>query len=72
MGCLRQIRVAKEYRAAPELLAALRAVEWVEEAPSGEMGFYCPSCRAEKREGHYDDCQLAQALARASGEEVEG
>lgn len=49
--------------AAPDLLAALEAVEWF-----GGLGDVCPKCRQRKPKGHADDCQLALALAKARSE----
>lgn len=67
--------------AAPNLLAALRAVEWagLEDDPDG--GYYgaCPSCGGgdpdnpatpEDHVGHTEDCELAAAIARATGDEM--
>jgi hypothetical protein len=52
-----------------ELLAALRAIEWIKDR-DGE--WFCPRCEADREYGHYGGCQLAQALARArSNEETE-
>lgn len=45
---------------APEMLAELRRLEWVD-PPEGS----CPRCFADKHEGHAPDCTLAAILARA-------
>jgi hypothetical protein len=55
---------------APDLLAALRAVEWGGSADC-EVGGYepaCPSCDAAKSSGeHHADCKLRAAIAKATG-----
>ena len=43
-----------------DLVAALEAVEWVDEA--GSMIQTCPWCRNGFIRGHADDCQRQQAL----------
>ncbi len=53
--------------AAPAMLAALEAVEWVYD--TGLVGYWCPDCENEKEKGHADDCQLAAALKLARGEQ---
>ena len=47
-----------------DLLAALKAVEWVCDAGL----WYCPCCKQQRTKGHKTDCQLAAALAKAKGE----
>lgn len=49
----------------PELLAALKAVEWAGDVciDSG----LCPSCANSPDEGHEYNCALAVAIAKAEG-----
>ena len=61
---------ARLIAAAPDLLEALRGVEWGCEVDAAEGGFIagCPSCGAERRTGeHHQDCQLNAALTKAEG-----
>ena len=53
------------WAAAPELYAALKAVEWIQEIPDIEPT--CPSCFNVKKSGHDKNCQLAAALRKAEG-----
>jgi len=62
------------HKAAPELLAALGAVEWVpfEDREWSVTDYHCPSCggtepgtASDDPGGHKPDCQLANALAKA-------
>jgi len=50
--------------AAPNLVRALLAVEWVEDDEGGE---YCPACEWERgtTEVHGSDCRLDAALRKA-------
>lgn len=50
-----------------DLLAALKAVEWVYFNASAAM--WCPSCLSPKCDGHFGACQLAAAIAKAEGRE---
>ena len=51
--------------AAPEMLDALKSVEW----GYGNFGSAeCPECRAQKADGHDDDCVLGAAIATAEGQ----
>lgn len=72
---------ARLMAAAPDLLEVLRSVEWsgLEDHPDG--GYYgaCPSCGGgdadnpatpEGYAGHAQDCELAAAIARATGDEM--
>lgn len=47
--------------AAPDLVRALLAVEWI----GPEAHRRCSSCGASDIRGHYDDCALAAALRKA-------
>ena len=47
-----------------DLLAALKAVEWV---THDEAYFLCPRCGAAMGNGHVDWCQLAAVIAKAEG-----
>ncbi len=56
--------------AGPDMLAALKAVEWsaerrVEKHPVS----CCPVCRGEFSIGHEDDCAIDAAIAKAEGRE---
>lgn len=59
--------VALLIAAAPELYAALSAVEWVEEVEDGGW-FFCPKCLKYKQFGHTKNCPLNAALKKARGE----
>lgn len=54
--------------AAPDLLDALKLAEWAEftDSDHGTITF-CPSCRNEKKYGHYEGCQIAAAISKARG-----
>jgi len=56
------------FAAAPDLLAALEIVEWVN-APDALGQLFCPWCGNYHRDGHRDDCARQAALARARGEQ---
>ena len=53
---------ARLIAAAPDLVAALEAVEWHPHT------LYCPWCGMGKEDGHADDCQRQQALAQVKAE----
>jgi hypothetical protein len=55
-------------RGGPELLATLKAIEWIgdEEAEFAGVAF-CPACGNEKSEGHDRRCEVAKVLAKAQG-----
>jgi len=69
---------ARLIAAAPDLLAALEAVEWARTCETathpvtGEIAYIyptiCPWCKARMQMGHYDDCQRQAAIAKARGE----
>lgn len=50
---------------APDLCAALEAVEWC-----GMGGWYgcCPSCGEDEEDGHAADCIIGNAIKKARGE----
>jgi len=57
--------------AAPDLLVALQAIEWVIDIDTGE--YYCPECGHYRKGGYYreegkhsDSCILATALTAAT------
>lgn len=52
---------ARVYAAAPDLLAALKAVEW-----AGEIGGW-PLCEGFEISGHLRNCQIGAALRKAEG-----
>lgn len=55
--------------AAPELLAALEEVEWVDTGITGEdFWMQCPWCLKFKTTGHAEDCPRQLALGKARGE----
>jgi len=61
-------RTANLLGAAPQLLAALRNVEWggQDDDPQGGYVFCCPECEAPRSGGkHHKGCTLAAALAKA-------
>jgi hypothetical protein len=45
------------WAAAPELLDALKEVQWCE-------GGYCPQCARELNEGHQEKCFVGNAIAK--------
>lgn len=58
-------------RAAPDLLAALKAVEWCGfDGWSGRAETCCPKCMVLKYKKHKPDCIISAALAKARGEET--
>jgi len=60
---------ARLIAAAPQLLAALKAVEWEGWAPR-EDDYCCPSCRNPKYTKHHPNCQLHAAIRAAEGTEL--
>lgn len=54
-------RTAALIAAAPDLVRALLAVEWI----GPEAHRQCSSCGASDVRGHYDECALAAALRKA-------
>ena len=55
--------------AAPQLYAALKAVEWRGSKRVGpDVDECCPTCEAYPEHGHAADCQLNAALRKARGE----
>ena len=63
---------ARAVNAHADLVAALEAVEWVEDTYASdqvaEQALMCASCSGWKPEGHAPDCQLALALAKGRAE----
>ncbi|EHJ49557.1 hypothetical protein DFW101_3561 [Solidesulfovibrio carbinoliphilus subsp. oakridgensis] len=62
---------ARMMAAAPDLLAALEAVEWqgsMFKDLEGKPYTTCPACRRAKVEGHAPGCLIGNALAKARGE----
>lgn len=53
-------RTARLFAAAPELLAALKDVEWA------DFGS-CPQCGMGQAKGHQSDCFVGNAIAKAEG-----
>lgn len=52
------------FAAAPDMLAALRKLEWSAESP--RYGRMCPACESLQSEGeHEPDCYLVAAIAKA-------
>ena len=56
--------------AAPDLLALVEAIEWLEHTPWGESFTIhgCPWCHEAQWDGHADDCKRQAAIAKARGE----
>jgi hypothetical protein len=54
---------ARLIAAAPDLIAALKSVEWV----MGAGPRFCADCGRDRSVGHYKGCRLAAALAKAEG-----
>lgn len=52
--------------AAPDLYAALSAVEWVEDVNIAVR--FCPGCKKYEALGHFPRCNLNAALKKARGE----
>ena len=61
-----QVANAYLFAAAPELLIALKRVEWIDDGDS--MGKHCPWCGWYEHAGHADDCLRQFAIAKARGE----
>ena len=61
---------ARLIAAAPDLLALVEQVEWLEvdEGLQGDFDM-CPICYGIRQEGHADGCKLQATLARVRGEE---
>lgn len=57
---------ARLFAAAPELLEACEAVEWI--SLSAYPDEFCPRCRRFKSEEHHPNCPLKAAIAKARGE----
>ena len=55
---------ARLIAAAPQLLAALKAVEWIDDT----VCVWCEICEGNPEIGHEPDCQLAAAIRAAEGE----
>ena len=61
---------AKLFAAAPDMLAALKSIEWGGDDPDeyGDMVACCPYCGAFKQYGqHYADCAVDAAIRKAGG-----
>ena len=60
---------ARLIAAAPEMLSALKAVEWAGQTDVAEGGYKdaCPMCGEGRRTGHIGDCPLHAAIAKAEG-----
>ena len=63
---------ARLIAAAPEMLAALRAIEWAGAGSTVRSRFKgngrCPDCGARHEHGvHYEDCRVVAAIAKAEG-----
>lgn len=58
---------ARLIAAAPDLLAACKAVEWIYMPRTLELR--CPKCGRRIDNGHAPDCQLAAAIRAAEGED---
>lgn len=54
---------ARLIAAAPDLLAALKGVEWV----IGAGPRFCADCGRDRAAGHAEECRLNAALAKAAG-----
>jgi hypothetical protein len=56
--------------AAPDLLEALKAVEW--SGSDGSTRLFCPDCEQHADgERHADDCVVGRAIAKAEGPKAE-
>lgn len=68
-GCDVQEANAALLASAPDLLMALRAVQWggSDRDEHGVEVATCPWCGCEKAMGHASDCGLAMVIARATG-----
>lgn len=63
---------ARLIASAPDLLAALQAVEWVQEFDQvdDDAGNWCQLCHNMEREGHAEGCAIDAAIAKATGAET--
>jgi hypothetical protein len=63
------LAAAMAARAAPDMLAVLKAVEFVGERDleDGYVPAACPFCQGAMDAGHQDGCALAAAIAKAGG-----
>lgn len=67
-GMVMQYAHARITKAAPAMLNALLAIEFVEERMSGGLAIHtCPGCGNLKERGHTDKCLVGTALAQAIG-----
>jgi hypothetical protein len=65
---VRKYEDAVLWASAPDMYAALKAVEWKEVYISiNEAYNECPCCGNNQVNGHKPDCQLASALKKAEG-----
>ena len=63
------LQIGKLWIAAPALLAALEAVEWVRVyGPERDGLNVCPWCGYDDELGHSEDCQRQAAIAKARGD----
>ncbi len=58
--------VATLFQAAPDLYAALKAVEWLSADTKGLVKV-CPICGNVEQQGHAPDCIINNALLKAEG-----
>jgi hypothetical protein len=57
------------HNAAPDLLTALKSVEWTGQSEDGDGNLVpvCPYCDAVEDDGHEDGCLISTAIAKAEG-----